>query len=134
MPIETTSDIPTNMKQFRLPGRQSDEIQETVDVLHKSSIVEESLSPYDSPAFLRKKANGKKRLIHDFRAINLLIVSMVFPTSFIHFRSFGRFSYILFSRSSGRIFSMLSVLQPSTTSILGVPKGLKLVLPGSACA
>ena len=59
MPIETTSDIPTNMKQFRLPGRQSDEIQETVDVLHKSSIVEESLSPYDSPAFLRKKANGK---------------------------------------------------------------------------
>jgi hypothetical protein len=36
MPIELTSNTPINQKAFRLPGRQSDELQETVDVLHKT--------------------------------------------------------------------------------------------------
>jgi transposase InsO family protein len=85
MPIEVTSQIPVNRKFFRRSQADNDDLQAHIDELHKLGIVEESTSPYDSPAFLVKKKNGKKRLIHDYREINLLIVSMIFPIPLVSF-------------------------------------------------
>lgn len=63
-----------HLKQFRVPYCDQIEIDRQVQELLSRGIVERSRSPYNSPAFLVKKApvdcKQAKRLVHDYSALN----------------------------------------------------------------
>lgn len=71
-----TDTAPVNVKNYRLPFAQRDEIQKHVDKLLQTEVVEPSTSPFNSPLLLVPKkgvdADGKslQRLVIDFRKLN----------------------------------------------------------------
>ena len=85
MVIEVSSKQPVQKKFYRRSQADIDELDEHVGKLLDKGIVEPSTSPYDSPAMLIKKKNGKKRLIHDYRAINLIILALSFPIPLVSY-------------------------------------------------
>ena len=101
MVIEVSSKQPVQKKFYRRSQADIDELDEHVGKLLDKGIVEPSTSPYDSPAMLIKKKNGKKRLIHDYRAINLIILALSFPIPLV--------SYILDLLAGFMIFSTLDL-------------------------
>lgn len=71
-----TDTAPINVKNYRLPFSQREEIQRQVDELLEQEIIETSTSPFNSPLLLVPKKgldeNGKpkQRLVFDYRLIN----------------------------------------------------------------
>lgn len=74
---------PVYIKNYRLPNAQLDEIQNQVSELLKNDIIEESISPYNSPLLIVPKKNQtgqtKWRLVVDFRSLNKKVVDDKFP-------------------------------------------------------
>ena len=83
MVIEVSSDQPVRKTIFRRTKADIDELEEHVQGLIEKGIVEPSTSPHDSPIFLVKKKNGKKRPILDYREINKIILFLSFPIPLI---------------------------------------------------
>lgn len=75
----------TNIKQRRIPYHQQKEVRQQINQLLKDDIIENSISPYNSPLVLTEKkpqpgsATPTFRLCIDFRKINKLAVPYQFP-------------------------------------------------------
>lgn len=82
--IVTTDEVPVVTKNYRHPNALRAEIENQVNDLLKSGIVQESTSPYNSPLWIVPKkpdAQGNKRwrMVVDYRALNKKTVSDSYP-------------------------------------------------------
>jgi len=70
---------PVNVRPYRYPHYQKNEIEKIVLDLLKSGVVKSSTSPYSSPVLLVKKHDGSWRLCVDYRALNQVTIKDKFP-------------------------------------------------------
>lgn len=70
---------PFRLKPYRYTPAQKDEIEKQIDHLLKSNMIQESTSPFASPALLVKKKFGEWRLCVDYRKLNAYTVKNKFP-------------------------------------------------------
>lgn len=82
--IPTTDDIPINVRPYRLPYHQQEEVKRQIDKMLKDDIISESKSAYNSPLLVVPKkpdihGNRKWRVVVDFRKLNDKTLSEVFP-------------------------------------------------------
>lgn len=81
--IQTTDSTPVYIKNYRLPQTQVEEINNQVDQLLGDNIIENSVSPYNSPLLVVPKKSTddtkKWRLVVDFRKLNDKIINDKFP-------------------------------------------------------
>lgn len=74
--IETTDQIPINIKQYRIPLKCRKVISDTVSSLLEANIIRRSNSPYNFPVIVVSKKGdtpgkpGKSRMVIDLRALN----------------------------------------------------------------
>jgi len=101
MSIHLTDNIPVFRVYGRRPKVEQDELEDYVNDLHKAGIVEPSSSGYNNPPMLLKKKNGKKRVVHDFRWVNIKMETFTFPIPLV--------SEIIDNLSGFNIFSVLDM-------------------------
>lgn len=82
--IRTKHEDPINVKSYRLPPVQAEEIERQVNKMLKDNIIRESHSPWCAPVHLVKKkqdASGsiKWRMVVDYRRLNEITVDDRFP-------------------------------------------------------
>uniref|UniRef100_A0ABM1XJY4 RNA-directed DNA polymerase n=1 Tax=Aedes albopictus TaxID=7160 RepID=A0ABM1XJY4_AEDAL len=87
--IETTTNIPINKRQYRMPESTKRHIDEQIDEMLKLKIIKPSKSPWNAPVLCVPKkddANGNKRyrIVVDFRALNTITKQYVFPIPLIN--------------------------------------------------
>lgn len=74
---------PINTKQYRLPQAHKEEIRKQVEKMLEQGIIAPSVSPWNAPIILvpKKSPDGtrKWRLVVDFRKLNEITISQVFP-------------------------------------------------------
>lgn len=70
---------PFRLKPYRYTPFQKDEIEQQVTQLLKTNMIQESTSPFASPALLVKKKTGDWRLCVDYRKLNAFTVKNKFP-------------------------------------------------------
>ena len=77
--IEMISETPIRQRQFRQTPLMEKEMQRQCDSMQASGIIEDSTSPFNSPAFLIRKADGTFRHIVDLRGLNKMIKPLFYP-------------------------------------------------------
>ena len=77
--IDTGDSEPLFTKQFSLPHKHKEIIKELCQEMAEKNIIRPSVSPWNSPLFLVKKANGEFRPVVDFRKINKITKTDPFP-------------------------------------------------------
>jgi hypothetical protein len=82
--IETVDEIPVQIKQYRQPPGNRDEILNQSATMLDQNIIVSSTSPYNSPLHVvpkKKDASGKekKRVVADFRQLNLKTIQDNYP-------------------------------------------------------
>jgi len=82
--IVTTDQTPVHVKQYRFPPVHKSEIDNQTTSLLKDGIIEQSLSPYNSPIWIvPKKAdshgNRRWRMVIDYRKLNEKTVGDAYP-------------------------------------------------------
>ena len=77
--IEIIDKTPIFTKYYRRSEAENEKIEELVDEYEKAGLIEESKSPYSTPIILIKKKDGGSRPVQDFRRLNKIIKSQVFP-------------------------------------------------------
>lgn len=77
--IDTGDSKPVRLRAYRQTPQVKREMQRQVDDMLKSGIIEESDSPWSSPALLVKKSGGDFRFVTDFRAVNKLTKAIFWP-------------------------------------------------------
>lgn len=77
--IETENQKPVKSKQFRIPFRQKEELKKIVDDMKEDGIVIESKSPWSANMFLVKKKDGTLRPVVDYRGLNAISKTDVYP-------------------------------------------------------
>ena len=77
--IDTGDHKPVRLRAYRQTPEVKREMFRQVDDMLKSGIIEESDSPWSSPALLVKKASGEYRFVTDFRQVNKLTKPVFWP-------------------------------------------------------
>lgn len=77
--IDTGDSKPVRLRAYRQTPQVKREMQKQVDDMLKSGIIEESDSPWSSPALLVRKASGEFRFVTDFRQVNKLTKPVFWP-------------------------------------------------------
>ena len=70
---------PVNIRPYRYPFRQKDIIEQLVQEMLDSSIIQPSSSPFASPVGLVSKKDGTWRLCVDYRELNNQTIKDKFP-------------------------------------------------------
>ena len=68
--IDTGNSVPIKLPPRRVPLAQEQEIEELLEEMKKSGIIEPSSSPWSSPVTLSPKKDGSKRFCVDYRRLN----------------------------------------------------------------
>lgn len=79
MNIETTNDDPVFRKPYRLSARDRDDLDNLITDYKKAGIIEETESPYASPAFVVRKTDGSPHLVVDYRGLNAVTRAIHYP-------------------------------------------------------
>ena len=79
--IELTDPMVKPIKHYgyRVAPAVASALQENVELMRKLGVIEESQSPWASPVLLVPKKDGSRRFCTDFRALNSVTKSDVFP-------------------------------------------------------
>ena len=80
--LKEGANIP-NLRPYRYPHYQKNEIERLVDDMLRSGIIRPSVSPYSSPIILVKKKDGGWQFCVDYRALNKITVPDKFPIPII---------------------------------------------------
>jgi hypothetical protein len=71
--------LPPNIRPYRHPFAQKNEIEKMVQELLIVSVIRPSMIPYSSSIVMVLKKEGSWRMCHDFRALNKLTIKDKFP-------------------------------------------------------
>lgn len=82
IPLKQGSE-PPNLRPYRVPHQQKEEMEQQIKKLLEASIIRPSDSPYAAPALLVKKKDGTWRLCTDFRKLNDQTTKNKFPIPII---------------------------------------------------
>jgi len=77
--IPLTDYSPIYIKNYKLPQYHKNEIESQVNKMLKEKIVENSVSPYNSPLLIVPKKGGTHRVVVDFRSLNKKVIADKFP-------------------------------------------------------
>eukprot|EP01088_Endostelium_zonatum_P003701 TRINITY_DN1489_c0_g1_i1.p1 TRINITY_DN1489_c0_g1~~TRINITY_DN1489_c0_g1_i1.p1 ORF type:complete len:1387 (-),score=354.22 TRINITY_DN1489_c0_g1_i1:3213-7373(-) len=76
-PVEGTQPIFSRRNNYS--DKETNDINKEVEELKKNEVIEDSVSPWESPVVIIKKSDGTSRFCIDFRRINKVIEKDVFP-------------------------------------------------------
>ena len=111
--IETGSAAPRRVHAYRQSPAMEDIIHTEIEKLLKDEVIVHSNSPWASPIVMVKKPEGKWRMCIDYRNLNKLTVSDVYPLPAI--------DQMLYSMSAAKVFTTMD-LQSAYNQILVAPK------------
>jgi hypothetical protein len=83
MKIDLTSDKPVCRGPYRLALKKHEAVSKIIHELLEANIIRPCTSCYSSPAILVKKPNGDYRLCVDYRHLNKITKSQIFPLPLI---------------------------------------------------
>ena len=74
-----TTGTPVKVPPRRIPANYRVEVEEQIQAMLEEGIIEESSSPWMSPAVFVRKKNGDVRICVDYRALNKQIIKDAYP-------------------------------------------------------